>query len=185
MYTVYAVSREPLGPVVPPVTLNLITDFQPGGQAAGNLQPDGMIDFIKERYPNGLSRHGKQYLQDAIQFVTFNGIKYSSYLNYLEFAFEFVREARFPERPSRFMSGFACETIAEARRFRDVYTRGTGKILQYEVSTFFKADMNLLRSGSIPGLILNAEKYWKGEAGSDPFWELLIPYPINVIAKIE
>lgn len=45
--------------------------------------------------------------------------------------------------------------------------------------------MNLLFTGSIPLYIFHAEKYWKGEASPNPFWEILMKPPINILEKVD
>ena len=46
--------------------------------------------------------------------------------------------------------------------------------------------MNLLKQGgSIIGIEIQAEKYWKGESTENPKWEILMEYPVKIIEKIE
>jgi hypothetical protein len=68
----------------------------------------------------------------------------------LEILFEYVRRTCFPDKPSRFISFFAWQTLEQAQAFRRTHADETKPIWEIEVETYHRADMNLLRlEGSI------------------------------------
>jgi len=139
---------------------------------------------IRELFPNGLSNHGRQYLYDKYEFVNDNfGKSYMSYMPIIEKTFELVRRISFPERPSRFESLFGWQTLEEAQNFKEKLGEPNNKIYKVSTSSFFKADMNLLYAPTIAGTILLAEKYWQGNAGQNPCWEILMSAPIKIIEE--
>lgn len=143
------------------------------------------VEKIKELFPNGISNHGKQYLHDKYNYVNdADNNSYISYLHIIEITFELIRQISFKDKPSRFESLFGCETIEEAIKFRTEKGNQSNKIYKVSTDSFFKADMNLLYTATIPGNILIAEKYWRGESSKNPFWEILMKAPINILEEI-
>lgn len=146
---------------------------------------DDAKNLIDSLYPNGLSSHGRQYLYDKYEWLyDQQGKSYVSYLHIIEVTFELVRLLKFPDKPSRFTSLFGCETLEDARRFKTERCNNSGEIYKVSTDKFFKADMHLLYTATIPGNIIIAEKYWKGEASSNPFWEILMQAPVAIIEKV-
>lgn len=142
-------------------------------------------NLIDELYPNGISSHGRQYLYDKYTWLYDHNTKsYISYLHIIEITFELVRLWKYPDKPSRFISLFGCLTMEDAQKFKREKCSDMGDIYKVSTDSFFKADMNLLYTASIPGNILLAEKYWRGQQGPTPFWEVLMKAPINIIGKI-
>ncbi len=104
----------------------------------------------------------------------------------IESTFELVRLWRFPDKPSRFISFYGCETFEEAQTFKQNYRGGNGFIFKVSAESYFKADMSLLMTGA--SVITNyffEEKYWKGESGKNPFWEVLMRGPVTILSKVE
>ena len=146
---------------------------------------DDAKNLIDTLYPNGISNHGKQYLYDKYNWINDNKQNsYVSYLHIIEITFELVRLWKFPNKPSRFTSMFGCLTIEDAHRFKIEKCNNIGTIYKVATDSFFKADMHLLLTATIPGNIIIAERYWTGQQGANPFWEVLMTAPVKILEKI-
>ncbi|MDD5502874.1 MAG: DUF2441 domain-containing protein [Candidatus Thermoplasmatota archaeon] len=157
-----------------------------------NLEPPICQSHLDTLFPNGVTRHGDLYICNGDAAATLIAPE-------IELLFEYVRRSFFPHCWSRFQSIFACETIEEARKFRDEYSilsdgqpQKFGTIWEIEAEDAFKADMRLLKlHSSILVTSLMAHTYWSGKSlvesfpGYEPFWELLLKPPVKVIKKIE
>ncbi|EFK35002.1 Uncharacterised protein [Chryseobacterium gleum] len=143
------------------------------------------LAVIDNLYPHGISRHGMQYLYGSIDHV-YDQYHHSYVSNYhaIEIIFELIRLLKFPSNPSRFTSTYAWETFEDAIRFKLENCNGCGDIYKVSCENYFKADMNLLLLGSIPGAMIFAEKYWKGESTKNPLWECLLYGPVNILGKV-
>ncbi|MFL1407374.1 hypothetical protein ACJO2E_18675 [Marinobacter sp. M1N3S26] len=134
-------------------------------------------EHMLSMFPEGLSHHGVSY------FVSSES-RADSPSQSIELLFEYVRQAHYPELMSRFQSFFACQSIEEARLFRQNYGTGDEKI--YEVlarGRYFKANMRLLDNNqtSLCCSFL-AHKYWRSETVSLPneLWEILLELPVTI-----
>ncbi len=146
-----------------------------GGRAEDELQA-----HVNHLFPHGVSSHGSSY------FLT--GSRCSNVTNPLiELVFEYVRRGCFPDRPSRFECLFACESLEQARVFREQY--GNGSIWKVQCDNVFRADMALLALGQESILLTSyhAHRYWSGLTGysRQPFWEWLLVPPIRVLERAE
>lgn len=110
----------------------------------------------------------------------------------IEILLEERRKSHFPEKPSRFQSIFACESVKEAAWFRGFskFPLDTPIFQVNSSSNYHRGDMNLLNLNCSPVEISQRlELYWKGEttqiyAGYQPFWEVLIPLPVIIGERI-
>ncbi|WP_436897734.1 DUF2441 domain-containing protein [Acinetobacter gyllenbergii] len=150
----------------------------------GMLTRPELIVYLNQTYPNGLSRHGIQYLLNKPLLV--NQIEGKNVLPIspmVEAIFEQVRRAEFPNLPSRMVCMFGWQSINEALEFANTNHRGSFKIHEVETDgeNVFIGDMNLLKTG---GQVVNsyalARKYWSGEHSSSPILEVLIPLPVTI-----
>lgn len=91
-------------------------------------------------FPEGVSKHGDQHF--------LGGGNRIEPISTIELLFEYVRQAHFNHRPSRFTSFFAVETYAEAEVFNEKFCGNIGKIWEVEATKHFRADMSLLTLGS-------------------------------------
>ena len=144
-----------------------------------DLKPPQLQSHVDEMFPNGVSRHGERYF-----------LKNSTYASVaspaIELLFEYVRRAHFPERPSRFQSWFAVDSITDAKGFRNRFGQGQGAIWRVASETVWQADMNLLTAHQTT-LVCSwfAHTYWRGEAGpGQTFWEFLLTPPVHVLECI-
>lgn len=145
-----------------------------------DITPPQLQLYVDELFPEGVSTHGERY------FLR-NTSRPNELSPSIELLFEYVRRANFPHRPSRFQCMFGFETPNDTVKFREQFGNNQGVIWEISVEQYFKANMSLLRFGdSILLYSYFANKYWAGEAGSDPnpFWEILLIPPIKVIRKI-
>src|SRR5437867_2966643 len=105
-----------------------------------DVSPPTLQAHVDTLFPDGVTEHGRQYF---VGFQVIGPVQEPA----IELLFEYVRRAGFPERPSRFQSVFAFETVDEARRFRGEMGAAGASIWEVEVEaeTAFRADMNYLR----------------------------------------
>lgn len=145
-----------------------IENLQTAPEIAGTLSAS---------FPEGLSLHGQRYLLE--KYVFNQGMVAVSPM--IELATELIRRWQFPDRPSRMQSFFACETLDSARQFRAQFCQPFHRIFLVQAEKHFRADMNLLRIGPTGGSSLNLlQKYWRGEESRSPFWEILLPAPLQL-----
>ena len=142
-----------------------------------NISPPELQNHVDAMFPDGVSTHGDRYfLKNDSGPDTLN--------SQIELFFEYVRRAYFPEKPSRFQSVFGFEKLKQVVSFRERFGNGQGVIWKIKADRYFKADMSLLYH---PETILVysyfAHKYWAGEPGPDPLWEVLLIPPVQVVKK--
>lgn len=150
----------------------------------GMLTREELVSFVNQEYPNGISRHGIQYLfNDPILVYQTQNKQLMPISPMVEAIFEQVRRAYFPNLPSRMVSMFAWQTLDEAVSFGSGSHVGGYNIFEVDVDAekVFVGDMRLLTIG---GQVINAyalaHKYWNGERTSSPLLEVLIPLPITL-----
>jgi len=144
-----------------------------------DVRPIELQEHVDKLFPDGFTNFGERYfLCDAIMHKKIE--------NQLELVFEYVRRSNFPTAPSRFQSVFGFDTTESARVFIEKYRKGKGSIWKVEADKLFKADMNLLHSGSLLRVSYQAHTYWSGNPeNSTPFWEFLLSPPVKVIDIVE
>lgn len=179
----YTVSHSNLSQL----TLFGIDNIQYQNEILEVLSINDIKNKLKELYPNGISNHGLMYLSTQLPYRKDDQNRHwIPNTEHMESLFELVRLWKFADKPSRFSSFFGCETLNEAKIFRDKFRAGKGCIYKVSANSFFKADMSLLLSGgSIIGGYYYAERYWNGESSGEPFWEILMSSPIKVIECID
>lgn len=153
---------------------------------------------------DGFSFHGKTYSFGHI-------IEQSSdcYNFMIEHYFELVREARFPEMPSRFASMFACDSDGIRLWYKALSHNSEVTVYEIEGSNQFRFDGALLslgpyinnRFGLVPKYAnLFANTYWQQlsseglrqglieegvPAFAPPEWEYLVQFPVRVHRKVD
>jgi len=150
---------------------------------------DDVIHTIENLFPDGLSKHGRQYLLEQDLIISDqigNPMPLAPHMPMIELIFELVRRSEFPDQMSRFQSMFGCESIEDARKFKEKFCGNQGQICLVECKEYSRLDMSLLLLGKTSiGSVFYARKYWSGEAGNTPEWEILMKPPIEVIRIIE
>ncbi len=136
-------------------------------------------------FNNGASKHAENYFLNLSINLTNSDEKYSAII---EILLEERRKSNFPDKPSRFQSLFACESIKDAAWFRG-YSRSPINTPIFEIhstANSHRGDMNLLNMNCPPlELSRRLNLYWCGETdilwdGYSPFWEILIQLPATV-----
>lgn len=144
-----------------------------------DISPPELQLHVNCLFPEGLSRHGERYfISSQTQAQETNPS--------IELLLEYVRRARFPNRPSRFQSLFGIMTMEDALWFASAYGCDDSLIWEVECETFFRADMSLLTQ-NCTNLVYSyyAELYWSGRTvTANPRWESLLVPPIAVTRLI-
>jgi hypothetical protein len=95
-----------------------------------DINPPELQVHVDEMFPEGVSSHGEFYF---LRNSSHHGLANPS----IELVFEYVRRAKYPDRPSRFQSIFAFELPQQAAEFRRWFGSGQGVIGKYErMNTF-------------------------------------------------
>lgn len=144
-----------------------------------DISPDYLQKHIDKYYPSGFTGHGEYYL--------LQGTSASKLINpNIEIFFEYVRRAYYKNKPSRFQSFFAFNSMEEVVKFIDKFQYKSGKLWEVECEKSYSADMSLLNIGSsILTYSYNAHLYWEGKSSDDPIWEVLLAPPVNIIQEVK
>ncbi len=152
--------------------------FVPGKESL-----DEIVSLLGNAFPSGLSRHGERYLIGGYDLLP-NGYIGPSHV--VELATELIRQAQFPHMPSRMTCLYASETLDGAITFATRCNAAESHILLVEATQFHRLDMHMLSLGPTIASSLNIlSKYWQGAASSDPFWEILIHGPVQVVSRVD
>lgn len=147
-------------------------------------------EHVSEMFSPGVSRHANNYLFNYnINLVQSN----ERFGAIIEMLLEERRRSKYPDRPSRHQSLFACETVREVAWFRgsSKFPINTPIFEVFTDATCHKGDMNLLNMNCSPvELSQRIDLYWRGETQElwpqySPFWEVLIPLPVVVGGKVQ
>lgn len=159
---------------------------------------------LRDLYPEGLSRHGVRYASTMVgpdQNVTTPGKSeplvafldtvdpetegvFSKPTNALyEWFVELVRLAEFSECQSRFQSFFAWDSQDQIRDLPQVDDQRQ-QLVEVRCNAYTRRDMSLVSSASFSQGLANARRYWRGAAGDDPVWEIVMEPPVEVIETI-
>jgi hypothetical protein len=152
--------------------------------------PPEFQEHLDRLFPDGVTNHGDNWFVTSnrwLYYVDPHGV--TRWEPATELIFEYVRRSGFPERPSRFDSYFGCETLEDARTFRDQFAGAGARIVRLEADGSFRADMTALNMAQTSPIVASyyAHQYWKGEAAKPqpPFWEHLLLPPVRVLEVVE
>jgi hypothetical protein len=154
------------------------------------LKIDEIAAFIVERFPEGMSRHGWEWMTSVQDYVIHqpNQQHYIRNMPQIELVCELVRRSHFPSLPTRFQSYFAYQTETEAENFKAQQIVQTGQSLEiYELASdnALLLDQEWLRLGYSPAMSwAMAHRYWSGIASKSPKWELLMGPSAKVVRQI-
>jgi hypothetical protein len=150
--------------------------------------PQGLLGHIWQQFPQGFTRHGEfYYVSDLRQHA-----EYPTNLDRevpAELVYELIRQAHFPERPSRYESVFAFRDVTDAKAFRKTAPDPSAPIWELEAADGFVADMNVV-GGDVPACVMswNAHRYWSGlpldNSSVQPKWEILMVPPVTVMKQV-
>lgn len=160
-----------------------------------DIKPKDFQEHANLLFPKGFSRHGRRYFVSSEIKIEFE--KYEIKANcvittkncanaIIEILFEYMRRSYFPDKPSRFQSFHALQSLDDAKKFRKNYFNSRGIIWEVGCDNTFKADMNFLKlEGSLLELSFRVHRYWSGQKGEqEPFWEFLLTPPVRIIKSI-
>ncbi len=165
-----------------------------------------ICSFFASLFPNGISRHGEQYLNDFFTFPpNMSPIFYLKTdlecmgTHVSENLLELYRQSSFPEIPSRFTSMFALKNIDDLKYWPEL-TKNDFKIFEIDYSgPVYQLDASFLKSaicyldqnnknariGFYPALILKEfHQYLSGRISNNPKPEILLPLPITIGKEI-
>lgn len=137
---------------------------------------------FQEQFPDGVSYHGFNHWNE--------GTGATADLYEREALLEAVRRVHYPDRPSRFVSCFAWESLDDARKIQSLREPRNVEwknalIWKVEAERVFRADMNWLTRHFMLDPQTNAVNYWEGRACVDPMWECVLPLPVIVVEQVE
>ncbi|MFH1933719.1 MAG: DUF2441 domain-containing protein [Pseudomonadota bacterium] len=146
-----------------------------------DIHPDFLQSHVDFLFQDGVSSHGERYYLKGLQDPRLPNPQ-------LEILFEYIRQAHFPDKTSRFQAMFAFETENSALEFKNKYCSNQGSIWRIQSDQYFKGNMKLLKlGGSILMTSYFAHEYWRGNAGPEDignFWEILLFPPIQILNRI-
>lgn len=159
------------------------------------------IEILRSRYPEGISYWGKTILeiQEAyeskaldLSYRESSNSEYwwNSYL--IDILYEYERLSSYKNKPSRFQSLFACDSIESAIKWKKLFGSPNAKIYQIEFpeNACIKADSSFLTGKinyfSLPTIQTAAKKYWEGTTNSLNYSnpEYLIKLPVKIIGIV-
>ncbi len=141
--------------------------------------------FLSALLPDGITQHGWGYLIDDHRqppHEDTNGM--------IEILAEWIRQARYPHRPSRLQSFFAWRSLADARAFMQdsILAQSAGTLPHstiWEVEAdepVFESDMNRLSLGNCwLDAMMFLDCYWRQDYTPKPRVEVLLTPPIRII----
>lgn len=154
-----------------------------------NSQGNEIHEHIHDMYPAGFSRHGAQYFRDVWPGVELHDLNWNSGI--LELLLEGVRRAHYPDRPCRYQSLFACDSLDSALGFRGASGNATNGIYELQPKDgVHRGDMTIYSlGGSFASIDHRLHLYWQGEtfrglAGYSPRWEYVLPLPVTVGRRV-
>jgi hypothetical protein len=168
--------------------------------------PANLLEHTNHVFPDGLSQWGIAFWLKSYPLLSrVQPSRFKTYVadmqqmeSIIEMIFEGVRQIAFKDKPSRFQCMYGCETLEEAKAFREKYGQNefykseSQKIYKVECNGIVhKADMEMLRA-NLPMVTVShiASMYWSGQTDADPSkdehpaWEILLPLPIKVLEAV-
>lgn len=147
------------------------------------LPKESTGQFVKEYYPQGISRHGLYYLSPNMKNFRPDSVT--------ENVFELVRQLNYSRMPSRFQSGFACPDLDTAYRWCELFCSYPREIWTVELSTPpLEFDSRFLQSfvgkDFSPALaVKSAHHYWQQDCTENPRLEVLLSLPFRLGKRIQ
>ncbi|HSH58179.1 MAG TPA: hypothetical protein VK988_00785 [Acidimicrobiales bacterium] len=152
-----------------------------------DIEPTELKVHVHEVFPDGLSRHGEQYLLQASSAG-------SALEPNLELLWEYARRTFAPDAPSRFQSLFAFERFEDAQEFEAEFGQARAVWTVRSCHQPFRTDMRWLRlTGSALMVSHAAMSYWRQASTAElplalgprrPLWEVLLLLPVDVLERV-
>ncbi|WGM00905.1 hypothetical protein [Arsenophonus nasoniae] len=144
-----------------------------------DIRPAEMSLLVDHLFPRGVSPQGESY------FIN-NNAKIYDISPFIDWGLEFYRRCVYPEKPSRYTSLFAWDSVEKARHFRLTEGKPSDKIFTIQTDIYHHGDMSLLNNNQTVLAFTNImDLYWSGKTfNSEPIWEYICPLPITISAEI-
>lgn len=144
-----------------------------------DISPAEMSSLVDNLFPCGLAPHGESYLIN-------NSATIRNKSEFIDWGLEFYRRGVYPEKPSRYTSLFAWDSVEKARYFRLTYGKPSDKIFTIQTNNYHRGDMSLLKNDlSVLAFTYIMELYWSGDTVNlEPVWEFICPLPITIGSEI-
>lgn len=171
-----------------------------------DIRAQGVAAVLSEMFPEGLSRHGRRYLnifasRSLVGAVDAESLKYALHelpSFQIEWNLELVRRILYPELPSRCQSIFCLNSVEEFQNWPEL-TTGEGQLVEILVpdnGKYVTLDSQMLRggyvvlddgalAGSAPMDYDFARRYWSGELSPAPRLEVVAKLPVVVGRAID
>ena len=144
-------------------------------------------DMMSDLFPQGLSYHGQRYLIDQRKTPD------KDIDGQVEVLAEFMRRTRFPKRPCRYQSFFACRTLEDALRFRQEYGGSISDKTERQTSIWevetkrpvFEGDLRHLTHWECwSDCFVRLDWYWRQVLSDNPLIEVLMPLPVRILRRV-
>lgn len=157
----------------------------------------GIGEHIRAMCPEGYSVHGKRYYSHGGRNEPSCGSYRQDYTcspyykdALLELLAELVRQAHYRDKPSRFQSMFAWDSLANAKTWQSNHAPGSPIYELIPTQRVHRGDMALLTlGGTMARINMQLHLYWQGNTlvSSDhsPTWEYLLEHPVRVGVLVE
>lgn len=167
-----------------------------------------------QAFPNGISYHGKRYLDieaphmsyvvegQFVPIIHLEALKYASKeacSKMIELVFELVRRSCFTDQPSRLNSFFAVKNISDFDKWFDTEEQRNASVFELDApENTPRYDANFLKEGlaltynktywkldfSTSRIFDVACMYWSGASSEQPRYEYLVQLPTTPIRQL-
>lgn len=166
-----------------------------------DVRAEGVAAVLSEMFPEGLSRHGRRYLdifvsRSMVGAVDAGSLKYALHelpSFQIEWNLELVRRILYPELPSRCQSIFCLNSVEEFQNWPELMV-GEGQLVEILVpdnGKYVTLDSQMLRGGFVvldDGTLAGsspmgydfARRYWSGELSPTSRLEVVAELPVVV-----
>lgn len=147
-----------------------------------DIRPLEMATLVEQLFPHGVAPQGEKYLLNVDAKMSTADIA-------IDWCLEFYRRSCYPDKPCRFTSLFACDSIAQAKQFKAQYGLPEHKIFclpNINLTRCHRGDMAMLHIDTTAlEFTYLIDNYWQGQPGDDvPFWEYVVPLPVTIGEEI-
>lgn len=143
---------------------------------------------IGQLFPEGLSQHGNTYFGHPQPLAILSLTDRNSLL--LEMLLEGTRKAYFPDKPSRYQSMYAFDSLDEALAFRQSHSHPGAHIYELEPQArVHRGDMAIYRINlRVAEIDQSMHLYWQGKTrdtdGHRSEWEHVLELPVLIGRRV-
>lgn len=144
-----------------------------------DISPPEMSSLVDKLFPCGLAPQGERY------FIN-NEAKIYEISEFIDWSLEFYRRGVCPEKPSRYTSLFAWDSLEKAKKFRLTDGKPSNKIFIIHTDSYHRGDMSLLGNDqTVLEFTYAMDLYWSGKTvNPSPLWEYICPLPVSIGSEI-